>query len=250
MTLRWRASQAMRLATTSSVLATWDGSSPRLQPFEADRAHTFRRDSDREDFIAAHLLARLVVGELLAVPPCTVVVTQSCDVCGGRDHGRPAVVVAGQPPVHASWSHTHGVVAAAASFTPIGVDVERTDRLLSFLTSSDAFLATAERRRVEESLDKGAALGHWWTMKEALVKVGATDIDSFEHINLAPTPHRFEQWRTASQVDRTLGAVVSVATLASGITDGTRCALCRELAHSEPGIQPPNHSERIFRRAN
>jgi 4'-phosphopantetheinyl transferase len=140
----------------------------RLLLDEAERARLgrFRRPEDAARFLAAHALARVVVGRALDIAPATVGFTARCPHCGGP-HGKPTVADA--PGLQLSWSHSGGwVVAAVAHGAPVGVDVER----LRPLTDIDALAARvrspAERAGAGE--EGGDSLLRVWTRKEALLK--------------------------------------------------------------------------------
>jgi hypothetical protein len=57
---------------------------------ERTRAASFRRLSDRRDFVAAHALVRMCGAAALGDPPAALVVTQRCERCG-ESHGRPVL---------------------------------------------------------------------------------------------------------------------------------------------------------------
>ena len=67
-----------------------------------------RRTEDQRDYVAAHALSRILLGELLSVPPAAVTIAR-------RQGGHPHV-----PGVHAPFSltHTAGFVACAATTHP------------------------------------------------------------------------------------------------------------------------------------
>ena len=146
-----------------------------LTAAERDRAAAFRRQADRDSYVAAHLLARECAARLAGLgDPAAVTLVQRCPTCGGRDHGRPAV--RDRAGLHVSLSHSRGLVAAAAGWAPVGVDVELTrgrpfdDSLLAHA------LAPAEQAQVRAARDPGAAFLRHWMRKEALIKVGLTTL--------------------------------------------------------------------------
>lgn len=181
-----------------------------LTAAEHQRADGYRRAQDRRDFAAARVLARVVVGELTSSPPDAVDLRQRCPTCGSTDHGRPHAEVAGGQ-VDVSWSHSGGGVAAAASTTPVGIDLER----VGGRPVVQGVLSPGESRAVQEADDPPVEFLRWWTRKEALVKVGACAIEDFATIDLSASPDGWGSWHLGSWHDRTGGFVVSVATTAS-----------------------------------
>ena len=176
------------------------------------RAQRFRREDDRLDFIAAHLLAREVVAELLGVAADEVRLAQSCPECGADDHGPPHVSVPGThvsspagPTVRAGsarsprwprWASTSSASPAARSITDAGVHV----------------LSPGESAQVRQAADPRIAFLHWWTRKEALVKVGAIELDDFGATDLSEHPQRWGSWALTSWHDRGHDVVAAVAT--------------------------------------
>ncbi|WP_457254778.1 4'-phosphopantetheinyl transferase family protein [Pedococcus sp. P5_B7] len=129
---RWKATAPPAVlfawAPSANVLAHVSGSLDArnlLSPAEAARCARLSAVVDRDDFLAARVLTRLLLRHRLAPgSPLEWIsrptVSQTCDVCGGP-HGRPSVDV---PGAEISWSHSHGYVAAAVGPDAIGVDIE------------------------------------------------------------------------------------------------------------------------------
>lgn len=165
---------------SDDVLLAAGGGWQLLSGAEAARARTLRRDVDRRDFVAAHALARVCAGRVLARAPRTLTVEQRCAHCGGS-HGRPRLAEA--PELRISLSHTRGHVAAVAGTGRVGIDVERYRAIDAGMIA----LATspAEVARVEAAPDVSLAFLRLWVCKEALIKAGAGDLDSMPAIDLA-----------------------------------------------------------------
>lgn len=165
----------VRVEPSEAVLARHPHPAPVLAAYERARAAGFARGADADDYIAAHLLAREVVGELIGAVAGTVALEQVCGCCGGNGHGRPAVRGSG---VAVSWSHTRGVVAAAAARArAVGVDVERPRGQAPDAAVLEAAVTPGEAREVLAASDPEAAFLVLWTRKEALVKAGALTLD-------------------------------------------------------------------------
>ncbi len=151
------------------VLARWADPAGALTGSERARADRFATQALKDEFTAAHLLAREQVAELVGIEPADVVIAQRCDECGG-EHGRPSVV--GRDDVHVSWSHSHGTVGAIASTSVVGLDIEAprerpVEPGLLRRTATDA-----ERALIEAAADPTAMFLRMWVLKESLIKVG------------------------------------------------------------------------------
>ena len=132
------------------------------------RLSALRSPADRDDFLAARLLA----AHLLHVAPAEL--RQRCEVCGG-EHGLPLPVGG----LHVSWSHSHGWAAAGVSPDRLGVDVEADGEVN--LTGT---LTPAERAAVSSVPDPARAFLLAWTAKEACVKAGAAHLDGFAGVEV------------------------------------------------------------------
>lgn len=138
-------------------------------PSELRRAGAFRFAADRDAYLAAHALVRDCAGALLGADPAGLVLTHLCPDCGDAEHGRP--IIEG---VHVSLSHSRTHVAAAASHTLIGVDIEEADRP----EIPDTVLAPGERGDAASRVRR-------WVLKESLIKVGAANLDGLAGVDLS-----------------------------------------------------------------
>lgn len=189
---------------TGHVLAEFDDAWTLLSAVERDRAAAFRFTADRDDFIAAHVLARSCAARLLDVAPTAVAIAQRCDVCGG-EHGRPYVVE--QPGTYVSWSHARGYVAAGAAMVPISVDVEVLghDRLDEHLL--DSVFTGADVAAVKAAAYPEQVFLLQWARKECLIKLGLANLDTVRHVELTglpvepdSLPGRWQSWRDGMHV--------------------------------------------------
>lgn len=140
----------------------------RLSPSE--RARVARAaPAERDAVAAALLLARLAIAESYGVDPGAVRVRRRCPRCGSADHGVPlAERTDGGPVPHLSLSRTTGLVAVAlAEHGPVGVDVERADRV----DLGRVALAPGERPAPGPH-----GLLRTWTRKEAVLKAAGTGL--------------------------------------------------------------------------
>ncbi|MCQ9369266.1 4'-phosphopantetheinyl transferase superfamily protein [Brevibacterium sp. 91QC2O2] len=176
----------LRVATAAEVLA--ELSAPEaldaLSEAERDRMERLRLPADRRDFLAAHVLVRLIAAQWLgagpespaAPEPGAVEIVQSCAVCGGP-HGAPRIK--GRPDLQASMSHSRGFVAAAVARVPVGIDVEA----LAGIEVPAGALHPAEQEVLQAASPAatasytGPAAAQLWVRKEALVKTGALALE-------------------------------------------------------------------------
>jgi 4'-phosphopantetheinyl transferase len=133
-----------------------------LDEREAARAARFRFQADRDRFVLATALLRIVAAERAGTEPASVRLDRSCEACG-RQHGRPRLPGTG---LEASISHSGDVVAVALSHAgAVGVDVEVVgSRDYEPLVRS--VCTAAERPLVRTAADFYA----YWTRKEAVLK--------------------------------------------------------------------------------
>lgn len=139
-----------------------------LNDHERGRYARLVRASDRQRYLAAHVLARAVLAERLGCPPQHVPLRQSCHVCGKDGHGKPDVVGAAQ----LSLAHAGDrVVVAVSTYGPVGVDVE--DPSLFAAMPRSATLATAERHHPGWTPHRRARN---WVCKEAALKAAGVGL--------------------------------------------------------------------------
>jgi 4'-phosphopantetheinyl transferase len=174
-----------------------------LSPTENQRAAAFRFESDRADFLAAHVLARICVAYLLGASPGAITLAQRCDSCGG-EHGRPYVV--GRPKTEVSWSHARGYVTAAAAPVPVGVDVEVVGHTGVTSGLIDTVLDGADAAAVRAADEPERAFLRQWTRRECLVKLGSATLTGLGEVGLAglplvpAEPPRWRPWREDLEV--------------------------------------------------
>ncbi len=179
-TLRW-------LPVDAVAPGRWPALRQILDDSEQARAERFHFERDRQAYIAAHALTRVVLSQVAARPP------QTWRFVAGA-HGKPTLDGGA---LRFNLSHTRALVAVAvATGGEIGLDVERLDpqRLEPELT--ERIFAPAERAHLR-SLSGAAqteAAYAFWTLKEAYIKaIGlglACPLDAF-HFGLDPLGIRF-----------------------------------------------------------
>ncbi len=137
-----------------------------LDAHERLRLARFRRDADRDRYLAAHALARLVLGALLDRPAASFVIDRTCRC--GEQHGKPRV--AGAPEF--SLTHAGDLVGIAVHAAPVGLDVEQ-ERPLPDLAGMAAHACAPA-----ESVPDAGAFFRLWTRKEALLKTTGLGLSS------------------------------------------------------------------------
>lgn len=174
-------------ATTADVLRYSPLGEDALTPEEHARAATFKQRSDREDFIAAHLLVRLLAARVAAADAQDMHLVQHCAECEGP-HGKPSIL--GRPDLAVSMSHAPGAVAAAAGHQPVGVDIEPLGSSPLPRQAMAHVLAPAELHRLETTPDPSvqAAFLRTWVRKESLIKCGVTNLAGMRRIDLSQVP--------------------------------------------------------------
>jgi 4'-phosphopantetheinyl transferase len=134
---------------------------------ETVRWQRFARPADRDAYLAAHILVRLVAAELAGADPAELTLSHECPDCGPGDHGRPTLTGLD---LHVSLSHTRGWVAAIAADARCGIDVEPVG------TVPDRALTEGERDWAGSDAVRRTRL---WSRKEALAKAGLADVMDF-----------------------------------------------------------------------
>ncbi len=146
-----------------------------LDETERRRWAAYRREADRERFLAGCALAKTVLARYTGRRPADVRFDRTCGRCG-EPHGKP--VLAGGGAEH-SVTHSGDLVAVAVARAPVGVDVEQLDgrsRPLGGDGDPEALarlvLSAAERAALAAVPpdDRARAFLLAWTRKEAVTK--------------------------------------------------------------------------------
>ena len=161
-----------------TVWVAW--STPRASPalvhlldeVEQARLERLRDAGDRDRFVAAHALLRIMVGRRLRCGPERVVLDFSCPRCGEL-HGPPRLFDrAPRQVLHLSLSHAGDrVLVAVSAAGPVGIDVD-VEAAAAFSGFDDVALAATERSmlaRLPQS-SRAAARVTAWVRKEAVLK--------------------------------------------------------------------------------
>lgn len=220
------------VARTRDVLEALPGG-PLGRAAEA-RRRALRSAADRDDFVAARLLAVRALQEAGAGDIAPAALQQRCAVCGGA-HGSPLPVEG----LQVNWSHSRGWVAAAASPAPVGVDVEA----FTGAAPGDAgvpleALTPAERTLLATATDPARAFRLAWTAKEACVKAGVAQLDGLGRVGVLAAPDRlvpsFGALLLSSRAFRGATAAAASETQTRWHTLGVRGALVHLPAGGRP----------------
>jgi len=181
------AADSLLVRVDKTVMTLSRHSAPALQPYERERVARYVRESDARDYQAAHLLAREVVASLTGTKISAVEFVQTCGYCGAVGHGRPSIVA--DDSVSVSWSHTRGVVAAAAARAhAVGVDVEGSRGWTRVPRFIDAAMTPAEAAEIRNATDPESAFLRLWTRKESMIKIGTLSLDRLADVSAESRP--------------------------------------------------------------
>lgn len=147
-----------------------------LDETERRRWEGYRRDADRDRFLAGCVLAKAALARYAGLRPADVRFDRACSQCG-EPHGKPAVrdITA----LEHSVAHSGDLVAVAVAGNPVGVDVEQLDGRPHPLGGDGdpealgrLVLSAAEQAALAAIPSSGRARAFLaaWTRKEAVTK--------------------------------------------------------------------------------
>jgi 4'-phosphopantetheinyl transferase len=153
---------------------------------ESERATRFRFDADRQRFITAHGMLRLLLGRYLKVAPQSLQFDKN-------EYGKPAVrPLSGNIGLQFNLSHSGSLALCAVTLRrDVGVDLEQMREDLADETVAARFFSQAENATLVSlpQIERTKAFFNCWTRKEAYVKAqgaGLTlPLDSFD-VSLLP----------------------------------------------------------------
>jgi 4'-phosphopantetheinyl transferase len=140
---------------------------PLLDAAEQSRARRFQFEPDRDAYVAAHALLRVMLSRDADVAPHNWRLRVSP---GGKPEIDPCH---GRGDLRFSLSHTQGMVACAVGRRhDLGVDVERCDPAFPVLEMARSLFAPAELERLADlpSAQQNIMFYRLWTLKEAYLK--------------------------------------------------------------------------------
>jgi 4'-phosphopantetheinyl transferase len=205
-----------------------------LDQTERRRWTAYRRDADRERFLAGCVLAKAALAGYAGLRPADVRFDRACGQCG-EPHGKPVFagpVLAGGVVEH-SVAHSGDLVAVAVAGNPVGVDVEQLDgrpHPLGGDGDPDALarlvMSGAERSALSAIPPSGRPRAFLvaWTRKEAVTKATGDGLRAaFSEVVVAADagPPRLVSWPyersprevTLLDLDAAAGYVAALAVL-------------------------------------
>jgi len=162
--------------------ATFDGW---LSPAERARRARFGTDALRQRYLVGRATLRWLLGRALGTPPDRVAIERG-------ERGRPRLADA--PGLDFNVTHTglDGMIGLATGLR-VGVDIERTDRVINAPGIARKFMTAAERAALPADADAARRqLLRLWTCKEAMSKATGDGVSApFGRIDvgLVPGPH-------------------------------------------------------------
>ncbi|MFJ8104485.1 4'-phosphopantetheinyl transferase family protein [Streptomyces sp. NPDC096132] len=150
-----------------------DGLRSLLDPVERARLDATPDPATRGRFLVGCALSRLLLGELLGMPPADVPLRRVCPRCGGP-HGKPRLdAPAGSAAYDFSVTHSGALIGVAVcAGAEVGLDVEDADAALD-VDSAARIALSARESAILRSLppaDRKPAFLRIWTRKEAVLK--------------------------------------------------------------------------------
>ena len=153
-----------------------------LSPPERARMARFGTDPLRQRYLVGRATLRWLLGRALGVPPDRVAIERG-------ERGRPRLVDA--PGLDFNVTHTghDGMIGLVAGMR-IGVDVERTDRVINAPGIARKFMTAAERAALPPDADSARRhLLRLWTCKEAMSKATGDGVSApFGRIDVGLVP--------------------------------------------------------------
>ena len=200
-----------------------------LDETERRRWTAYRRDADRERFLAGCVLAKAALARYAGLRPADVRFDRTCGQCG-EPHGKPSM--RGGTLQH-SVAHSGDLVAVAVAPDPVGVDVEQFGERPHPLggDGDPAALARLVMSGTEQSAlaalpppDRPRAFLVAWTRKEAVTKATGDGLRAaFSEVVVAvgAGPPRLVSWPyersprevTLLDLDAAAGYVAALAVL-------------------------------------
>ena len=149
----------------------WSEAQALLTAAETDRAARLRDFRDRQTYVFAHAVLRLLLGHELDAQ------ARAIEFSAGA-HGKPRLDRPARP-VHFSLSYRRGAVAVATGDAALGVDIEVVRPGIDMLGIGRRFFAEDEQAFLEAAPAGELAQRFFslWTRKEALVKAAGVGID-------------------------------------------------------------------------
>jgi 4'-phosphopantetheinyl transferase len=153
-----------------------------LSPKEQERADRFQVSDARKQYIASHATLRYILSQYLNILPTQLIFSSG-------EHGKPFL-----PDHSIKFNLSHAgewALVAVSPVSEVGVDIEKTDRVLQIMPLAERFFAPGEVTALKAlpTEEQANAFFRIWVRKEAYLKalgVGLfLGLDQFE-VSLAP----------------------------------------------------------------
>ncbi|HKT04790.1 MAG TPA: 4'-phosphopantetheinyl transferase superfamily protein [Rugosimonospora sp.] len=139
-----------------------------LDPGERARWSALRDPRDRDRYVVAHALARVLLGGLTGTEPAQLGFAATCHWCGGP-HGKPRLRAAGGH--RFSLTHSGRLVAVAVTReVEVGVDIEEIALRGTGLPLTVLSTVEQEALATVPGPERLPAFIRYWTRKEAVLK--------------------------------------------------------------------------------
>lgn len=141
-----------------------------LQPDEISRAERYHRAEDRQRFVYARALLRVVTGRYTRQVPKQVRFTKGAN-------NKPVLV--GNTGWQMNVSHSGNWILLAVGKVSVGVDVEQLQPQFSVDDILSTSFSQAEQTYVRSGADSRRRFYQLWTRKEALIKATGKGMDDY-----------------------------------------------------------------------
>lgn len=134
-----------------------------LTSTENQVALSFKTPQLQERFTKRKKLIRYLLSNHLDIQPHTLLIQKT-------RHGKPYLANP-QRALHFSTSHCDHMFLVGMSSQPLGVDLEKRDDVIDYMTISQQFFTEKECQQIKASIDPIESFYKHWTQKEALLKL-------------------------------------------------------------------------------
>ncbi|WP_305843145.1 4'-phosphopantetheinyl transferase family protein [Photobacterium leiognathi] len=138
-----------------------------LSSQEKERATHFHCYQDRNNYIIAHSLKRILLGAITGIEPLKLSFKTN-------DYGKPELATSqSETDIQFNLSHTKGLVAVAMAYQiKVGVDVEWFDKKIDIFNIARSFFSEQDMTLLNllPWSHKNKGFFHLWSLKEAFIK--------------------------------------------------------------------------------
>jgi len=194
-----------------------------LNEAEYAKSRQFVHSEDRDSYVIAHALKRIVLSSLVGVAMEGLEFTYS-------DFGKPSLL---NHDVHFNLSHSRGMVAFVWSRSnPVGIDVEHLGHHDYDEGVAKMVLSDAELCEVNAVKDRQRTFLKFWTMKEAVAKAEGKGIN-MDFRQLVSINAQVAIESTEWKVDHYYPSPKHVAAVATSVSFDDELAVCKVMRLDE-----------------